>query len=133
MGDSAALIRAELDQATAQNVNFTALRTVIAPPWVSSQNYRSTSDILWSCILTLTACVYTVLHLNVSSTKPKLLDNLKLKWVTTTLFAPELVLFLACFQYLEATWLMKELNRLQRQSMSCRKDVSQALTCCPCL
>src|SRR4051812_33110876 len=45
--------------------NHTALHSTIAPSWVSAPNIRGTSDILYSCLLTLFACIYTALHLNV--------------------------------------------------------------------
>lgn len=50
----------------AQAGNAIVLHTIIAPPWVSSCNFRGTSDILQSCIATLISCVYTAIHLNVS-------------------------------------------------------------------
>ncbi|KAI0109925.1 hypothetical protein F4814DRAFT_382936 [Daldinia grandis] len=107
--DSADVIRTELED---HKGNLTALQTVIAPPWVSSQSIRSTSDILWSCVLTLTACIYNSLHLNISTKsgqKRRLLQ--KVKWATIAIIAPEIVVFMAFFQYFEARWLVKELNK----------------------
>lgn len=83
--------------------NITYLQTVMAPAWVSAQIYRSTASILWSCIVTLTACVYTALHLNISGKqgwRPRLLT--KLKWVAIGLFIPEVPIYLAISQFLEA-------------------------------
>src|SRR5450432_1558326 len=48
--------------------NLTALTTEIAPGWTSSATQRGTADILWSCIVTLSACIYTAIHLDVPST-----------------------------------------------------------------
>lgn len=45
--------------------NRTTLKTQISSVWVSKSGVRGTSDILWSCIVTLTACVYITIHLNV--------------------------------------------------------------------
>lgn len=45
--------------------NRTTLRTQIAPGLVLNPTCRGTLDILWSCVLTITACIYTALHLNV--------------------------------------------------------------------
>ncbi|OTB05042.1 hypothetical protein M426DRAFT_261416 [Hypoxylon sp. CI-4A] len=111
--NSADVIRIEVDD---HKNNLTALASVIAPPWVSSQGIRSTSDIIWSSVLTLIACIYTALHLNVS-TKPDLKRRLleKAKWVFTTVFVPEIVLLMAFSQYLEARWLVKELNNAHAQ------------------
>ncbi|AEO69224.1 uncharacterized protein THITE_2052648 [Thermothielavioides terrestris NRRL 8126] len=71
--------------------NATALQTMDAPPWVSTAEFRGTMDILQTCILTLFACVYTALHLDVPA-RTNFLSLLarKTKWVFTTLFAPEM-------------------------------------------
>lgn len=55
----------------------------------------------------MTACIYIAPHLNIASGNAKKrskLHKFKVKWVTTALFAPELVVYLACSQYLEARW-----------------------------
>jgi hypothetical protein len=95
--------------------NQTKLKTDIAPAWVLSASYRGTSDILWSCIITLLACVYSALHLNVPSTSLGGWQVLwrKIQWVGLALFAPELVLYVAYSQYVDARDLVKELNRLR--------------------
>lgn len=82
--------------------NRTTLHTEISPPWVSSSNTRGTSDILWSCIVTLTACVYSALHLNIPPANEGKLKFYwrKLKWVAIALFAPEIVLYCALTQFL---------------------------------
>lgn len=95
--------------------NVTALNTIIAAPWVSDQGYRGTASILWSCTLTISACIYTVLHLNISSKKeawPRLLE--KFQWVLTGLLLPELILYMALSQFLEARNLVKKLKDLHR-------------------
>lgn len=94
--------------------NRTTLHTEISPPWVSSSNTRGTSDILWSCIVTLTACVYSALHLNIPPANEGKLKFYwrKLKWVAIALFAPEIVLYCALTQFLKARELVKVLNKL---------------------
>jgi hypothetical protein len=47
-------IQAELE---ANQNNLTALRTITAPPWVSEASFRGTTGILWSCLVTLVACI----------------------------------------------------------------------------
>ncbi|KAF5719249.1 hypothetical protein FMUND_4789 [Fusarium mundagurra] len=65
----------------------------IAPAWIDSPNIRGTLDILQSCILTLIACIYTALHLDVPvKTAWHYIFLYKLKWVAITLFAPEIAL-----------------------------------------
>ena len=92
--------------------NRTTLHTEFSPPWVSSSKTRGTSDILWSCLITLTACVYTALHLNIPpANEGKIGFYLrKLKWIAIALFAPEIVLYSALTQFLEARKLVEELN-----------------------
>ena len=99
---------------SAADGNRTTLHKEISPPWVSSSNTRGTSDILWSCLITLTACVYTALHLNIPpANEGKLRFYLrKSKWVAVALFAPEIVLYCALTQFLEARKLVNELNEL---------------------
>ena len=96
--------------------NITAFKTIKAPIWVASPEIRGTTTILWSCILTLIACIFTALHLNVpSNTRKWPMLQEKLKWVLIGLIAPEVVLYLASSQFLDARRLSKELNNLWRQ------------------
>ncbi|CAJ2507133.1 Uu.00g083190.m01.CDS01 [Anthostomella pinea] len=75
-----------------------ALSPIIAPPWVNDLGFRGTSGILVSCVGTLLACVYTALHLDMPA-----------------LVAPEMVLYVAAQQFIEARALVKELNEIQRR------------------
>lgn len=96
--------------------NRTALRTIPAPSFVGTPEIRGTTTILWSCIITLIACLYTALHLNVpGDTKALPMLREKFKWVIIGLVAPEIVLYLASSQFLEARHLSKELTRFWRQ------------------
>ncbi|KAI1392122.1 uncharacterized protein F4822DRAFT_425338 [Hypoxylon trugodes] len=118
--NSAEVIRIEIED---HKNNLTALQTAIAPAWVSSQNIRSTSDILWSCIVTLTACIYTALHLNIKvETNRGQRIILKVKWVMLALIAPEVVICMAFSQYLEARWLVRELNESKSKKRSYGED-----------
>ena len=99
---------------SAADGNRTTLRTEFSPSWVSSSKTRGTSDILWSCLITLTACVYNALHLNIPPENEGKIGFYwrKSKWVATALFAPEIVLYCALTQFLEARKLVKGLNEL---------------------
>ena len=94
--------------------NRTTLKTQISPAWVSTSGVRGTSDILWSCIVTLTACVYTAIHLNVPPPREGRWHFLwrKSKWVALALFAPEIVLYCALTQLLQAWKFKNEMNEL---------------------
>jgi hypothetical protein len=65
---------------------------------------RGTFNLIVSCIVTLSLCVYTALHLNV----PGELDGKgrrffrKVKWAVIGIFAPEIVLFVASRQWYTA-------------------------------
>lgn len=92
---------------TASETNITALNTILAPTWVSAPSIRGTSDILWSCITTLVACVYTALHLNVpGDTGTWAMFKLKASWVLVALLAPEIVVYMAISQ-LFAAWRLR--------------------------
>jgi hypothetical protein len=91
-------------RSTASSVQTTA--------WYTAPNFRSTWDLLISCILTLTICVWSALHLNVPVEGSTLTQrNLtRVKWILLGIFAPELVVSSAFAQYLTARWLRRELS-----------------------
>ncbi|KAG5662727.1 hypothetical protein KAF25_005145 [Fusarium avenaceum] len=92
------------------------LRHLVAPAWVSSPNVRGSMDILRSCILTLVACIYTALHLDVPrKTTWQYLLMRKTKYVLLTLFAPEMSVF-AAMQQLRYAWKLRSaLQTIQRR------------------
>ena len=94
--------------------NRTALNTRISPPWALNPGVRGTTDILWSCLLTLTSCVYTAIHLNVPPADEGKWRRLwrKLRWVVLALLAPEIVVYCALEQFLAARQLVNEMNKL---------------------
>ena len=102
-------------QLSAAGGNLTILKTEFAPAWVSAANYRGTADILWSCLLTLAACIYNAIHLNVPPDHESRLQFFwrKIRWVAMALFGPEIVLYTAYAQYSEARELVKTLNKLR--------------------
>lgn len=110
----------ELEWALFNNTgNLTAFQTIRAPVWVASPEIRGTTTILWSCIITLVACIYTALHLNVpANTRKMSMLGEKLKWVFIGLIAPEVVLYLASSQFLDARRLSRELTLLWQQKKS---------------
>jgi len=94
------------------------------PVWVSSENKRSTFDFLSTCILTLIVCIWTAVHLNIPSRherKSGFLGMVKrswgrLKWMIIGLLAPELVLFIAFNQFLEARMITLELELAEQNA-----------------
>lgn len=89
--------------------NLTALNEVIFREWMTSAQTRGTADILYSCLFTISICVYTAVHLNIPppGEHPKWQMLRKLKWVLIGIFAPEAVLFTAWWQFLEARSILK--------------------------
>jgi hypothetical protein len=104
-----------LDQAGG---NVTILNTEAAPGWADSPQFRGTSDILWSCIVTITACVYTAMHLNIPREHRSKWARLgaKVKWATIAILGPELVLLTAFKQFRAARDLCTSLKNIQGQS-----------------
>lgn len=97
----------------ANDNNITALNTLFAPAWLSSPSVRGTSDILWSCISTLVACIYTALHLNVpANTGTWAMLKHKAEWLLVALLALEIVVYMAISQLYAAYRLKTRLREL---------------------
>ncbi len=107
--------------------DLTTLHETRAPSWVSAPNMRGTSSILYSCLLKLIACVYTALHLNVPKKMAEFtgLFLTKCRWCFTTLVAPEIVLYYASSQCLDARRLSKDLCRAQAADESAGRNTSE--------
>jgi hypothetical protein len=62
--------------------------------WVSEGDTRATWDILTSCLLTIMACTWSVLHLNLPDQEDGSWCKIrrKLKWTVVTVFFPEFIL-----------------------------------------
>ena len=100
----------------ANNNNRTALHEIRAPTWVSAPDVRGTLSIVWSCVVTIVACVYTALHLNIPKKNGVWTVLLhKIKWVAIALVAPELLLYIASSQFFEACSLQKRMKGLIRE------------------
>ena len=89
---------------------------VYAPPWVGEPNTRGTWDIIYSCLFTLTLCVYSAIHLNIPrhGELERTQSLRKTKWVIIAIFAPEVVLFTAWQQFYAAKrfcWTMENIRR----------------------
>ena len=104
--------------------NLTALRTEIAPPWVSDPNNRGTWSLLYSCTFTLAFCVWTARHLNVPAHEERQLSQWlrKAKWGLLAMLAPELGVYTAWEQYAQVRELALELDECSRDA---RNSVSE--------
>ncbi|KAL8856367.1 MAG: hypothetical protein Q9178_007058 [Gyalolechia marmorata] len=83
--------------------------------WVKDPDGRGTFTMLSSCILTLSLCVYTAIHLNVRPYKQTELRSWieTTKWVFFGILAPELMVFVAWRQYISAKALDRIVRRLK--------------------
>ncbi|KAF1971575.1 hypothetical protein BU23DRAFT_600136 [Bimuria novae-zelandiae CBS 107.79] len=81
--------------------------------WYEPPNERGTWNIIVSCVLTLTICVWSALHLNVPAQDSRLKDRnvRRARWIILGLFAPELVVSTAFAQFLTAKWLCREIRK----------------------
>src|SRR3954468_14912040 len=96
---------------TANKDNLTALQLINAPSWVSASQFRGTMAIIQSCIVTLIACIYTAIHLNVpEKTDWWSLLLTKARWVSLALIAPEIVVLSAARQFLKALRLRNQIK-----------------------
>ena len=88
--------------------------------WVSPPNTRGTSDILYTCIVTIVLCVYTAVHLNIPPPGERFYWQWlrRAKWTAFGIFAPEIVLFTALQQFQEARGLAAFLNREEEKQHS---------------
>ncbi|KAM6536317.1 hypothetical protein FALCPG4_002326 [Fusarium falciforme] len=95
--------------------------------WVDSPNVRGTLNILQSCVLTLVACIYTALHLDVPlKTAWHEVFLYKLKWVLITLFAPEISVYMAADQLQQAWSLKKRLLSLVPEVQAVVPDTGES-------
>jgi hypothetical protein len=95
--------------------------------WVPEPKTRGTWGILSSCILTLSLCVWTAVHLNVPEYRKERLEpwqfwknpqlHRKGLWLLLGLLAPEIVAYAAWAQRREAEALMKEVNEFYNVSL----------------
>ncbi|KAH8176147.1 hypothetical protein LIA77_04565 [Sarocladium implicatum] len=82
--------------------------------WIDDPDGRGTAGILWSCILTLTLCVWSALHLNIPPKHDTQLSYwLRVtRWVLIGVLAPELVLWAAWRQWHSARVLTNEMQQI---------------------
>jgi hypothetical protein len=101
-------------QLLAANGNKPVLNSQIAPAWSTTSNIRSTGSLLWTCVITLSICVYTVIHINIPPPNETRLQQFrrKSKWVAIAIFAPELALLTAWQQWTLTRALKRELNAI---------------------
>lgn len=111
--------------------NLTALRTEVAPAWVSDPDDRGTWSLLYSNIFTLSLCVWSALHPNLPS--PSFGQSIarygtKISSLLLAIVAPELMVLTAFRQLQQARHLVSELTELRAQHFSKSDSPAQSLT-----
>jgi hypothetical protein len=128
VGARAAPITLLQTQIAGANGNTTQLNSELAAPWTTSSNVRGTGSLLWTCTLTLSICVYTVIHINVPPPNETAFGFFlhKTKWVLFAIFAPELGLAAAYQQWDVARNLKRQLNDLpSKQNVKGNSDTEK--------
>lgn len=80
--------------------------------WVSDPNGRGTFSLVESCLLTLSLCVWSAIHLNIPGKDETSFSRRfrNFRWIVTGILAPELVVFAAWRQWSSAKVLLEEIN-----------------------
>lgn len=89
-------------------------------PWQSEPAVRGTFRLLISCLITLSLCAWTALHLNIPQPNLSTIQwyQKKAKWLLIGIFAPELVAFTAWDQWSDAKELTVRVNEIFRSRVS---------------
>ncbi len=88
----------------------------IAPAWVSSPPVRGTSDILYTCLFTLSLCVWTSIHLDITPGRGEwLYTSDRALHMFGAMVLPEFVLFTAFNEWFAVRQLCKSLNILAKE------------------
>lgn len=118
---------------------FATTNDTIVSGWVDDPDGRGTFTIASSCVLTLSLCVYTAIHLNVRPHRKTELQSWieTTKWVIFGILAPELVVFVAWRQYVSAMALdrivrkLKENDNSSQHSPNYRPIETKVVMCVP--
>jgi hypothetical protein len=88
------------------------------PSWAPEPTGRGTLGILLPCLITLALCVWTAIHLNVNPEPTKRrIFFFKLTWLLMGMFTPEIVLWCAINQFLEAREIREKVLYFRRERL----------------
>ncbi|MCJ1241384.1 hypothetical protein MMC14_009389 [Varicellaria rhodocarpa] len=101
--------------------------------WVPDPYGRGTFSLVLSCVITLSICVWSAIHLNIPPPNERLLQGYlrTSKWVVLGIVAPELVVFAAWRQLISAKALqdrIQELHRHDSQSKT-KLEMKETMEC----
>jgi hypothetical protein len=97
-----------------------------APAYVPGPSGRGTVGLVSNCVVTLSLCVWTAIHLNVFPPGTTLRKRIwsRLAWALLGTFAPEIVLWRAITQWRVARELRDKRNELMDEAISLRTKSS---------
>ncbi|KAK3996556.1 hypothetical protein QBC44DRAFT_304066 [Cladorrhinum sp. PSN332] len=80
--------------------------------WVDQPDYRGTFDIIFSCLVVVLACIWTVLHLNLPAEDEGQMKIFlrKFRWSVLSIFAPEVVALFALCQWSSARKSVRDMH-----------------------
>ena len=81
--------------------------------WAPGPSTRGTLDIFWSCLFTVVACVWTILHLNIPAPDQHHLLLRKITWAFANVILPDVILYAALLDRYEVRKKMDQLRNLQ--------------------
>ena len=108
-------------------VTSASTNETVVTGWVDDPDGRGTFTIVSSCVLTLSLCVYTAIHLNVRPYKKTELQAWieTTKWIFFGVLAPELVVFVAWRQYVSAIALDRIVRGLQESEQASEQSLGK--------
>ncbi|KAF5319408.1 hypothetical protein D9619_008553 [Psilocybe cf. subviscida] len=95
-----------------------------------SESFRTTHGIIWSCFVTIFACVWTSAHPNIPSPRDAGWTRLKRRIIMMVyaLIAPETIVLWAWRQYEAAEWIVKDYNDEFTPTASANVSLGKAST-----
>jgi hypothetical protein len=102
-----------LDAAAQAQLNGTSPWMIINPGWAPEPDTgRGTMDIVWSCLVTIFACSWTVTHPMLHGKEES--DSSKVWWFCMAVIAPEALTMVAFFEYLHARHYLKAPKKMNK-------------------
>jgi hypothetical protein len=102
-----------LDGAAEAQMNDTSTWTVVCPGWALQPAGRGTMDIIWSCLVTIFACSWTVTHPDFQG-KGGTWYTSKAWLCAIAIVAPELLAFLAFADYVRVRHYFNAINKMKK-------------------
>jgi hypothetical protein len=100
------------DGAAEAQLNGTSPWTVVSPGWAPQPAGRGTMDIIWSCLVTIFACSWTVTHPDFQGSGSDWVISSKVWSCVVAVIAPEVLASVAFFDYMSVRHQFKIINKM---------------------